>query len=247
MSIRLLFAATLLGACVTLLPAAQEKGDPDQKQKDAVKKELDALQGTWNFVTVELAGVKQPRQKRGEPFQTITFRGDKFEVKRGEAAIRSGTVKIDPTRKPKTLDLTVAEGEGKGAAQLGIYELEGNTFKLCLDPEGKKRPAEFQSTEAAGYSLAVLQREKGAGVDPNDASIVYDRVFQMNSGFKAYNGRAYDVAALAVGPKAKLVLPDKATVVEKHDQEGVVLICMEKRASIGAHFPRPVSVADYRM
>src|SRR5262249_16660079 len=85
-----------------------------------------------------------------------------------------------------------------------------------------------------------------AGIDPKDASVVYDEPWQMGSGFKAYNGKAYDVAALQVEPKRKVVVPDQATVVERHDQAGVLLVYMEKRASIRAHFTRSVSIADYR-
>ena len=51
-------------------------------------------------------------------------------------------------------------------------------------------------------SRDVLEAADKAGIDPRDASIVYDQPHQMNSGFKAYNGIAYDKAALCVGPKA---------------------------------------------
>jgi uncharacterized protein (TIGR03067 family) len=230
----------LLCACAALLSAvSQEKPDP-------AKKEAELLQDAWNFVLVERGGVKQPRQKRGEDYQVITFKGDKFTVKRGDTVLQAGTQKFDPGKTPKTVDLTVTEGEGKGTVQLGIYELSGDSLKVCLDPEGKKRPGEFQSTAESGYFLATLQRERQAGVDPKDASVVYDAPWRMNSGFKAYNGKAYDVAALHVGPKQKVVVPDKGTVVERHDQADVLLVYAEKRANIRAHFVRSVSIADYR-
>jgi uncharacterized protein (TIGR03067 family) len=224
-------AKTLICACAALLPAvAQEQGDP-------AKKEAEMLQGTWNFVQ---------RRQRGEELQTITFQGDRFEVKRGDRVIQAGTRRIDPGKNPKTIDLNVTEGEGKGTVQLGIYEHKGDTLKTCFDPRGKKRPTQFETAVEPGYVLAVLQRERKAGIDPMDASIVYDRPFWMNSGFKAYNGKAYDKAALGVEPKLKVVLPDKGTIVEQHDRADVLLIYMEKRAVIRAHFPRPVSIAEYR-
>jgi uncharacterized protein (TIGR03067 family) len=233
-------ATTLFCVCAALLPAvAQEKGDP-------VKKEMELLEGTWNFVSVVQDGTKQPRRKMGEDFQTITFQGDKFEVKRGDKVLLSGTQKLDPGKDPKTIDLNVTEGEGKGTVQLGIYELKGDTFTTCLDPQGKKRPKEFQSLADSGLLLLVMQREKKEGVDPKDASIVYDKPWQMGSGFKAYNGKAYDKVELCVDPKVKIVLPDKETVVERHDQADVLMVYMEKRATIRAHFVRSVSIADYR-
>jgi uncharacterized protein (TIGR03067 family) len=242
MPTRFLFALSVALFCAgaALLPTgAQEKGDP-------AKIEGEVLQGTWNFVSVEQNSIKQPRRKKGEQLQTITFQGDKFEVKRGDNVIQAGTRKLDPSKNPKTIDFTVTDGEGKGTLQLGIYELKGDTLTTCVDPQGKQRPREFQTTADSGYFLVVMHRERKAGVDPTDASLVYDEPHRMNSGFKAYNGKAYDKAALCVEPKSKVVLPDRATVVEQHDQAGVLLVYMEKRAVIRAHFPRPVSIADYR-
>ncbi|HEV8062758.1 MAG TPA: hypothetical protein VGP68_22955, partial [Gemmataceae bacterium] len=128
----------------------------------------------------------------------------------------------------------------------GIYELEGDLLKVCLDPNGKTRPAKFQSIADSGYVLEILQREREAGIDPKDASIVYDRTHLMNGGFKAYDGNAYDGAALRVDPKLKLVLPDRATVIERHDDAGLVLIYMEKHSHFGAHVRHPVSIANFR-
>jgi uncharacterized protein (TIGR03067 family) len=237
---RLALATALFGAHAAALHAAtQEKHDP-------AKTEADMLQDTWHFVSVEQGGVKLPRRKKGDDPKTMTFQGNKFLVKRGDRVIQAGTQTFDPGKGPKTVDLTVTEGEGKGTVQPGIYELHGDVLKVCMGPQGKGRPTEFLSTAESGYLVAVLQRERQAGVDPKDASIVYDRPRQMNSGFKAYNGKAYDLAALRVDPKVKVVLPERATVIERHDQAGVLLVYMEKRARIGAHLARPVSIADYR-
>jgi uncharacterized protein (TIGR03067 family) len=233
-------AIALLCAGATLLPAAQDKGDQAKGKSNA-----DQLQGTWNFVLREEDGTKLPRVKGGD-FQTITFQGDKFEVKQGNTVVFAGTHKLDPAKNPKTIDLTVTGGDGKGTVQLGIYELQGDTLKACFDPKGKKRPAEFATTTGSGTFLTTLQRELKAGVDPRDASVVYDKPWQMNSGFKAYNGKAYDKAALCVGPKAKVVVPDKDTEVRPHDQADVVLICMEKRINFRAHFVKSVNITDYR-
>jgi uncharacterized protein (TIGR03067 family) len=216
-----------------------------QGKDDLAKKELESIQGTWNFVLVEQAGVKQPRKKRGEELQTITFAKEKFEVKLGDKVVQSGTPKIEPGANPK-FDLDITEGEGKGTMWLGIFELNGDTLKVCWDPTGRKRPTEFQSTAESGRHLNTMQRVRKAGVDPKDASVVYDEPFRMNSGFRAYNGRAYDVAALHVDPKAKFVIPETGTEVDRHDQADLLLICMVKRSFIRAHFVRSVSIADDR-
>ena len=42
--------------------------------------------------------------------------------------VQVGTQKLDPSKSPKTLDVTVTEGLNKGAVMLGIYELGGDTL-----------------------------------------------------------------------------------------------------------------------
>ncbi len=141
--------AALLCACAALLPVAAEDKD------DAAKKDLEKMQGTWKFISVEQDG--KPAPKGDEP-QTITFQGDKFAVKVGDKVVQAGTQKLDPGKKPKTVDATVTEGEGKGTTMLGIYELNGDTIKACFDMQGKKRPTEFKTSPGSGHFLAVIKR-----------------------------------------------------------------------------------------
>ena len=86
--------------------------------------------------------------------------GDKFTVSEENNASFSGTFKVDPTKKPKTIDVTFTDGPEKGKIALGIYELEGDTYKVITDPAGKSRPAEFAIKPGSGYVLQVLKREK---------------------------------------------------------------------------------------
>jgi uncharacterized protein (TIGR03067 family) len=67
---------------------------------------------------------------------------------------------VEPAQTPKTVNATVTEGEGKGTTMLGIYELDGDTMKCCFDPEGKKRPTEFKTSEGSTVFLNVHKREK---------------------------------------------------------------------------------------
>ncbi len=41
---------------------------------------------------------------------------------------------------------------------LGIYELEGDRYKVCFAPPGKARPDDFTSKPGTGYILQVWQR-----------------------------------------------------------------------------------------
>src|ERR1043165_1396316 len=208
------------------------------------KKSNATIQDTWNIAIVEQDGVKEPR-KKPRPARVITFQKDGFELKEDGRVVESGGYKIDASKSPITIDLAIEEGEWKGKTLPGIIDIKGDALQLCLDLNGKNRPGKFETAPNSGHFLAMAQRGRQAGVDPKDASIVYDKPWEMGSGFKAYNGKIYDKTILCINPKDTLVLPKNA-IVERHDKADEVLIFMEKRADIRAHFPRPFSVVDQR-
>jgi uncharacterized protein (TIGR03067 family) len=124
--------------------------------REDTKKDLDRVQGTWTFTAHEVDGQAQPAEQLKE--MTITFAGDKFTVKRGDQVVQAGTNKFDATKKPKTVDATVTEGDQKGTTMLGIYELKGDTIRFCFDPKGEKRPTEFKSPTGSGLISGTLKK-----------------------------------------------------------------------------------------
>ena len=74
--------------------------------------------------------------------------------------IQVGTQKLDPSKSPKTIDVTMTEGPSKGTVMLGIYEIDGDTLKVCFDPHGKKRPTEFKSAPGSQTFVNVHKRVK---------------------------------------------------------------------------------------
>ena len=72
-----------------------------------------------------------------------------------------GTIKVEPGKKPATIDLAITEGDDKGKSQVGIYKVDGDTITVCLAaPGAKDRPTEFKSTEENGHILATIKRAK---------------------------------------------------------------------------------------
>jgi uncharacterized protein (TIGR03067 family) len=126
--------------------------------KADLEKEVKKFQGTWTFESSEAGGNELP----ADDLKTLilTFEGDKHTVKKGDEVIQVGTQKLDPSRSPKTIDVTMAEGPHKGTVMLGIYEIDGDTLKVCFDPEGKKRPTEFKSAAGSNYFFNVHKRIK---------------------------------------------------------------------------------------
>ena len=126
--------------------------------KAELEKEARKFQGTW---TIE-SSVTGGRELPADELKTlvVTFEGDKHTVKKGDEVIQVGTQKLDPSRSPKTIDVTMIEGPNKGAVMLGIYEFDADTLKVCFDPEGKKRPTEFKSAPGSKDFVNVHKRVK---------------------------------------------------------------------------------------
>jgi uncharacterized protein (TIGR03067 family) len=126
--------------------------------KAEIEKETKKFQGNWNIESSVMGGQEIPRDQLKEFL--VIYEGDKHTLKFGDKVFQVGTQKIDPSKSPKTIDVTMTEGPSKGAVMLGIYEIDGDTLKVCFDPEGKKRPTEFKSEAGSQNFLNVHKRVK---------------------------------------------------------------------------------------
>jgi uncharacterized protein (TIGR03067 family) len=130
----------------------------DQPKSDANKKDLDRLQGDWAAVAMVHDGQKLPDDDAQSLFRTI--KGDQYTVFLFKKALSKGTFKLDATVKPKTIDFLPAGTAAKPQPILGIYEFDGDTWKVCYAFPDKERPKEFTAKEGSGHTLAVWVREK---------------------------------------------------------------------------------------
>jgi len=146
-------------------PRESVTNEPRQKnpkaREDPAKRDQKALQGTWTAVILERNGQKAPDDVLKD-FKVV-FQGDKMIIN-PNSDNRTSTFKLDPGKKPKWLDNTPEEGPAKGKSPPAIYELDGDTLKMCFDNEGRSdnRPSEFKTTEGSGLALFVLKRDKEA-------------------------------------------------------------------------------------
>lgn len=107
------------------------------------KKELEKLAGKWQPTMMQMGETKTPSEQLKQI--TLTIDGEKYHtVVNGQSD--KGRLKIDTKAKPKTMDIVGTEGPNKGKTFLCIYEIDGDTFKICYALDGKKRPTEFKST-----------------------------------------------------------------------------------------------------
>ena len=122
---------------------------------ERMKTDIETLQGTWNVVSLEMDGQKYPAVGA-----QIAVKGGRF-TSLNMGAEYSGTMTVDESANPRTFDLLFDTGPEKGNRSLGIYELDGDTWKLCLGLTGKTRPTKFVSAPGSGHALEILKRERG--------------------------------------------------------------------------------------
>ncbi len=130
---------------------------PDGKNK--VKEDLAKLQGTWSFETLEVEGEKVPDALRVGA--KLDIKEDRFVTTPSPSgSAYKGILRLDTTKNPKTIDMEFTEGPEKGKTSLGIYELDGDMWKICLGRAGRNRPKEFVSKPGSGHALETLKRTK---------------------------------------------------------------------------------------
>ena len=133
-------------------------------------KDLELLQGTWNIDTMEWGGKSLPKElMNGYKF---VFAGNKLtwhgaigmQSNGGKVTAIDGTFpcdfKIDPGKVPKQIDITLRLKKGDRTV-LGIYEIKGDTLKVCyFASDTGKRPAEFSTKDDRNIAYIVLTRAK---------------------------------------------------------------------------------------
>jgi uncharacterized protein (TIGR03067 family) len=122
------------------------------------KADREKLQGDWKTESFLLNGAPLPKEKQF-PDRLLTFKDETFsEVRGGKVAVR-GTFTLDPSKSPKWLDATFLEGGPKGETVRGIYELNGDTLRVCVGTPETDRPTVFESKPDSGLRLIVYKRK----------------------------------------------------------------------------------------
>jgi len=141
----------LAATALTILPALAA-------ENDVVKKDLAKLQGEWSMVSGSADGQPMPDSMR-EQMKRVC-KGDETTTTMNGRMFMKARITIDPSKKPKTIDYQMIDGFTKGKTQLGIYEVDGDTFKSCFAKPGEKRPTDFTSEAGDGRTLSVWKRKQ---------------------------------------------------------------------------------------
>jgi uncharacterized protein (TIGR03067 family) len=153
----LLTGGLLLAVQLPAQTAPPRPADPD----------LAKLQGTWSTVslisngrTIVAANPAANLPPQPGPVTALAYEGDHWLVLMDGQTVATGITRLDSSKTPKEIDILDASGTKTDKSQLGIYELDGDTYKYCLASPGKPRPTAFASPEGSGISLGVSRRKK---------------------------------------------------------------------------------------
>ncbi|HJZ91800.1 MAG TPA: TIGR03067 domain-containing protein [Gemmataceae bacterium] len=138
----------LFALIVVLPPASAARADDAEEWK--------GLKGTWKGEKAVLAG------KDSSDFfkaAVLTMDEGKYTVVIGKDEDK-GTITLDASKKPKRMTITSSDAAKKGMAIVAIYELSGDTLKVCYALEGKDPPEGFESKEGTKTLYVEYKREK---------------------------------------------------------------------------------------
>ncbi len=117
--------------------------------------QLRALEGTWEFARLEVDGTVFPAGALSA--SRILIDGDRFRTESPEATYE-GIFNINVEAQPHEIDIEFVAGPEAGNWNFGIFRFNGDQLEICLDMNGKPRPAEFRATPGSGHAYEVLKR-----------------------------------------------------------------------------------------
>lgn len=138
---------------------------PPLKDSPESAADLQKLQGTWRATESPAAG---------KVWRWIIV-GDEIAWMHGEEPREKPIFKLNANRSPKQIFMANPDSNDQVLVVAGIYEVEGDRLKLCLNfrahVDGFKLPTEFSAVDSKALILVTLDREaKGSSVAPTDAS-----------------------------------------------------------------------------
>jgi uncharacterized protein (TIGR03067 family) len=113
------------------------------------------IQGTWIPISGELAGQPFPQQVL-KTIRLILTENRYTAVVAGKKDV--GNLILRSNQQPRAMDILGTEGPNKGKTILAIYELTGDSLKVCYDLEGKTQPREFRTSPGTQQFLVSYKR-----------------------------------------------------------------------------------------
>jgi len=120
-----------------------------------MSKDLDTLQGSWRVTALEVNGETMPVDTLGSA--GIVINGGRF-ISTGMGNEYEGTFEVETKSRPRKLTMKFDTGPEKGNTNLAIYEIKGDSWKLCIATQGTVRPSRFGTKPGDGFVFETLTR-----------------------------------------------------------------------------------------
>jgi uncharacterized protein (TIGR03067 family) len=152
---RRLGAVAIVLAVVAVVPlvAAQTRPAPPAQAPAKLTGVMADLQGAWTMTSnngQDVAGSGQ--------VVVLTITGNRYEQTVNGQLSERGTFKVDESKKPMTVDVSVAEGQNAGLVELGVFQLSGKTLTCKMaQPGATTRPTDL--TPADGFTAFVMVKK----------------------------------------------------------------------------------------
>jgi len=118
----------------------------------AAATDLDRVQGDWGMAELVLNGEKVPADALASA--KLKIKASAYSLD-GDNVSSRGTLKLGESTTPKSMDVNTEDGTQLPA----IYEISGDTLKVCYAMNGAPRPKDFKAAEGSDCVFATYKRK----------------------------------------------------------------------------------------
>jgi uncharacterized protein (TIGR03067 family) len=116
------------------VPAKLDNTAAQKLSQEIIRSDTDRLQGRWECVFEEAAGVESTTTELASMKKVLTVNGTQMTLQRVSNGITGeyrGTFSLGWDGERRLFDFTGTDPDGKPVEWLGIYEFSGDVFKVC--------------------------------------------------------------------------------------------------------------------
>lgn len=118
----------------------------------ATASDLDRMQGDWGVTELVMNGEKVSAEVLTSA--KLNIKASEYFLE-GDNGSSHGTLKLGESDTPKLMDVSTDDGTQLPA----IYEISGDTLKVCYAVNGASRPKEFKSAEGSDHVFTTYKRK----------------------------------------------------------------------------------------
>jgi uncharacterized protein (TIGR03067 family) len=120
----------------------------------AVKEDLAHLQGAWVLMYSVKNGLREDQSRQG----VWLFEGNRVSASLDGKPGSTFYVALHGKKSPRAFD--ILKSEGGPPIVLGLYSVDGDTFRVCLGEVTAPRPADLSGNGGSSHGLWVYHRKK---------------------------------------------------------------------------------------